>query len=172
MMKCKELESHAIAYLDGKLPPSERSVVEQHLALCAACRERVQGVSSVMGLLDEWPDVRPSPFFQTRLAARLQEEPVAAGWWQSLWLDRPSRPAAGPVFAVALAVVMIVGVVLLQYSPSPLDSQELDGSGVTLASTAPDELPLYQDLPLLEDYEVLRNFEVLQILGNTNLVVQ
>jgi anti-sigma factor RsiW len=85
MMKCKELETHAIAFLDGKLALSERAAVEAHLAACPACRERIQGFSSVMGLLGDWPAIQPSPFFQTRLAARLQAEPTSQSWWQSLW---------------------------------------------------------------------------------------
>jgi len=133
-----------------------------------------------MGLLGEWNAIQPSPFFQTRLAARLQEEPVSRSWyqswWQSLWqedLARPLRPSHGPVFAVALAVVMVVATVVLQYSPAPLNSQQPSATpGVTLASASADDLPLYQDLPLLEDYEVLRNFEVLQVLSNTNPVAQ
>ena len=175
-MNCRDLEQNAIAFLDGKLAPSGRRAIEEHLAGCASCRERVQGFSSVMGLLGDWPAIQPSPFFQTRLAARLKEAPVTQSWWQTLWqepMDRPLRPAARPLFAVALAVVMVVAAVLLQYSPAPLDPEQSGATpGVTLASASADDLPLYQELPLLEDYEVLRNFEVLQILSNTNPVVQ
>ena len=173
MMNCKHLEQNAIAFLDGKLAPTVRRAVEEHLAGCASCRERVQGFSSVMGLLGDWQGIHPSPFFHTRLAARLHAEPAAQSWWQALWEERPARPAARPVFAVALAVVMVVATVVLQYSPAPLDSEQSGATpGVTLASASADDLPLYQDLPLLEDYEVLRNFEVLQVLSNTNPVVQ
>jgi len=176
MMNCTDLEQNAIAFLDGKLAPSDRRSVEEHLAACASCRERVQGFSSVMGLLAEWPVIQPSPFFQTRLAVRLQEEPVSRGWWQSLWqeeMDGPPRPALQPVFAVALAVVMVVATVVLQYSPAPPDPEQSGATpGVTLASAAADDLPLYQELPLLEDYEVLRNFEVLQVLTATNPAAQ
>ena len=77
------------------------------------------------------------------------------------------------MFAVALAVVMVVAAVVLQYSPAPLDSVPPAATpGLTLASASADDLPLYQELPLLEDYEVLRNFEVLQVLSNTNSVAQ
>lgn len=172
MMKCKDLESHAIAFLDGKLAASERRTVEEHLAACPACRERVEGFASVMGLLGEWPAIQPSPFFQTRLAARLQEEPAARSWWQRLWqeeLDRPVRPVARPVFAVVLAMVMVVAAAVLEYSPAPPSQLPSDDTpALTLASASGDDLPLYQDLPLLEDYDVLRNFEVLQVLSNTN----
>ena len=170
-MTCNGLESRAMEYLDGKLAAAERSVVEAHLAGCAACRLRVQSLSSVMGLLDEWPGIQPSPFFGTRLAARLKEEPASPGWWQTFWqegIGSPLHPSPRPVFALALAVVMAVGAVVLQYSPAPLGPPQPGG---TLASASADELPLYPDLPLLEDYEVLRNFEALQVLSNTQQVV-
>lgn len=192
-MKCKELETNAIMYLGGKLPPAQRDALEGHLAVCPACRERVQGFAQVMGLLGEWQNVQPSPFFQTRLTARLKEEPVSQSWWASLWQERALpepgrrgfRPAARPLFAVALAVVMTVALVVFRYLPAPLPVEPIgranrplgitDPSAVTVASTAGDDQPGYQDLPqdlpLLEDWEVLRNFEVLQELGNTNPVL-
>jgi anti-sigma factor RsiW len=164
-MKCRELEQTAIAYLDGKLPLSERGAVEEHLAACSACRERVQDFSSVMGMLGEWPDIQPSPFFQTRLAARLKEEPARQSWWVRLWEAAPAHRAARPVFAIALAVVLAIGAVLIEYSPGPLESNESTGTPeLAVMAASRDELPLYQDLPLLEDYEVLQNFEVLQAL--------
>ena len=177
MMHCKDLEQNAIPFLDCKLAAPERAAVERHLAACPSCRERIAGFSSVMGMLGEWPDVQPSPFFQTRLAARMKEEPVSQSWWQRLWQDDrvpAHRPDARPVFAVALAVVMALAVAFLQYSPAPLDLEQAPSDpGVTLASASgsisgSDDMPLYQELPLLEDYEVLRNFEVLQVLSNTN----
>ena len=171
-MKCKELESNAIAYVDGKLPPPQRDAVEAHLAVCPACRERVHGFTQMMVLLDEWQNVQPSPFFPTRLAARLKEEPASQSWWSSLWQERDLRPVTGSFVAVALAVVVTVAVAVLRYSPAPLDAGGgTDSQGVTVVS-AGDDLPLYQDLPLLEDYEVLRNFEVLQVLNNPNAEAQ
>ena len=164
-MKCRELEQNAIAYLDAKLPLPERGAVEEHLAACAACRERVQGFAGVMGMLGEWRGVEPSPFFQTRLAARLKEEPASQSWWARLWQEAPARPIARPAFASALALALAVGAVLIEYAPGPPDGEDLGGAPeVTVIAASPDEPPLYQDLPLLEDYEVLQNFEVLQVL--------
>jgi len=168
-MTCNSLESRALEYLDGKLALSERSAVEAHLAVCADCRQRVQSFASVMGLLDEWPGIQPSPFFGTRLAARLKEEAVSSSWWQAFWQEKvgsPLHPSPRPLFALALAVVMVSATVVLQYSPAPLGSPQPGGP-----LAAGDELPLYQDLPLLEDYDVLRNFEVLQVLNNPNQAV-
>jgi len=164
-MKCRELEQNAVVYLDGKLTPPERGAVEEHLAACAACRERVEGFSSVMGMLGEWRGVEASPFFQTRLAARLKEEPASQSWWARLWQDAATRPIAPPMFAIALGTVLAIGAVLIEYSPGPPAREDLSGAPeITVIAASPDEPPLYEDLPLLEDYEVLRNFEVLQVL--------
>ena len=175
-MKCKDLETNAIAYLDGNLPPAQQDAMERHLALCSACRERVEGFTQVKGLLDEWESVQPSPFFHTRLAARLEEEAVSQSWWSRLagWQEWVPRPVAGSLFAVVFAVVVTVAVVLLRYSPTPTPSETTRSTApaVTVAATGGDEMALYQELPLLEDWEVLRNFEVLQELSNAKPVLQ
>ena len=167
-MQCKDLESNAIAYLDGKLPAAQRDAMERHLTLCSACRERVEGFTQVMGVLDGWESVEPSPFFHTRLAARLAEEPVSQSWWSRLavWEPWAPRPVAGSLFAIVFAVVVTVAVVLLRYSPTPtpIETTRSTAPTVTVAATGGDEMALYQELPLLEDWDVLRNFEVLQEL--------
>ena len=177
-MKCKELETSGIAYLDGKLPARQRAEVGQHLASCPACRERLEGFTQVMGMLDEWESIHPSPFFGTRLAARLEEEAASRGWLGSLWRQWAPRPAGGSLIAVTLAVVMTVALVLVRYSPIP--SQTNRGGQATPAVSGPsvfpvvsvgaDDATLYQDMPLFEDWEVVRNFEVLQELSNTSVV--
>ena len=59
-----------------------------------------------MALLDEWQAPEPSPYFDTRLQARLSEERreemarPAAGWFR--WLRRPA-------WAMSLAAVMFAG---------------------------------------------------------------
>ena len=59
-----------------------------------------------MALLDEWQVPEPSPYFDTRLGARLREEMArpAAGWLQRVagWLRRP-------VWAMSLAAVVFAG---------------------------------------------------------------
>lgn len=169
-MNCKELEVTAIAYLDGKLPPRQREAVESHLEGCSACRERIQGFSGVLGILSEWEDIRPSPFFHTRLARRIEQEAASEGWWGSLRQGWLFRPLANPVFAAALVAVVALAVVLLRYSPAPLETMtpEPPLPRVTAVSTVGvDDPTFYSKMPMLEDWDVLRNFEVLQELSDT-----
>jgi predicted anti-sigma-YlaC factor YlaD len=77
--------------------------VNEHLRSCAACAETLAEFRKTMALLDEWQAPEPSPYFDTRLRARLREESARqpAGWWA--WARRPAM-------ALSLAVVMVAGV--------------------------------------------------------------
>jgi predicted anti-sigma-YlaC factor YlaD len=79
--------------------------VNEHLRSCAACAETLAEFRKTMALLDEWQAPEPSPYFDTRLRARLREESARqpAGWWA--WARRPAM-------ALSLAVVMVAGVSL------------------------------------------------------------
>jgi predicted anti-sigma-YlaC factor YlaD len=85
--------------------------VENHIASCAACAAHLREFQKTMALLDEWQAPEPSPYFDTRLGARLREEMArpAAGWLG--WLRRPAwaMSAAGVVLAGALAVAIGMG---------------------------------------------------------------
>jgi len=75
--------------------------VESHLESCAACAAKLQGFRQTMALLEEWQAPEPSPYFDTRLQARLREERAQRVSWLH-WLRRP-------VWVVSLAAVMVVG---------------------------------------------------------------
>ncbi len=169
-MKCKQLESTAMAYLDGKLSARQRETVESHLEGCSACRERIQGLSGVMGLLGEWEDIRPSPSFNTRLAQRIEQAGAPERWWESLQTWPLFRPLAKPLFATALVAVVALAVVLLRYSSAPLETMTQEPSLPMVAAVSAvgtDDLTLYSKMPILEDWDILRNFEVLQELRDT-----
>ena len=169
-MKCKEMESRAIPYLDGKLAPRQREAVELHLRSCSSCAERIRGFSEVSGLLHEWEGMELSPFFNARWERLLEQDAASAGWWESLFRRLAPLPPGSPIFAVALLAVISLAVVLVRYPPAPperLASPEPSPAVVSLASGV-DELTLYRALPVLEDWDVLRNFEVLQELSSRN----
>jgi anti-sigma factor RsiW len=62
--------------------------VKRHLEGCVECAGKLKEFRATMALLDEWQAPEPSPYFDTRLQARLREEQAhqAAGWWA--WLRR------------------------------------------------------------------------------------
>jgi anti-sigma factor RsiW len=77
--------------------------VKRHLEGCVECAGKLKECRATMALLDEWQAPEPSPYFDTRLQARLREEQAhqAAGWWA--WLQRAA-------LAGAMAVLLVGGI--------------------------------------------------------------
>jgi predicted anti-sigma-YlaC factor YlaD len=100
-MKCTEI-NELLPDLAAGLA-SATPEVNDHLRSCAACTGTLADFRKTMALLDQWQAPEPSPYFDTRLRARLREEAAKqpAGWWA--WARRPA-------LAVSLAVVMVAGV--------------------------------------------------------------
>src|SRR5216683_2289833 len=100
-MKCNEINELLPDLAAGLAAATPE--VNDHLRSCAACTETLTEFRKTMALLDEWQAPEPSPYFDTRLRARLREEAAKqpAGWWA--WSRRPA-------LAVSLAVVMVAGV--------------------------------------------------------------
>ncbi len=165
-MNCKELERYAIEFMEGAAF-REREAVEQHLAACPACAERLRVFSDVSRLLDGWEGIQPSATFDTRLGQRIAAQPVAPGWWERLTGGLLRFPSASPALAGAALAVVLVAVALVRYDPFSLSTPatEPQPAPVTLVSADADELTLYQDLPVLENWDMLSNFEVLQELN-------
>ncbi len=99
-MKCEEIED---LMLDVAASAGEaRSVLDEHVRDCSSCAAKLAGLRKTMALLDEWQAPEPSPYFDTRLAARMREERA-----------KPEREAwlgwfRAPVLAGALAIVMMM----------------------------------------------------------------
>jgi anti-sigma factor RsiW len=99
------------ALLDGALTSARHAEVTAHLAGCAACRaerDRLAGALALLGALPRPPE--PSPFFATRLAARLAAEAAPApGLVTRLqaWRWRLAVPVAGLAAAAAVALLTV-----------------------------------------------------------------
>ena len=64
---------------------------QAHLRECSTCATQLESLRRTMALLDEWQAPEVSPYFDTRLYARLREEmaaPQASKW--SAWLRQPA----------------------------------------------------------------------------------
>lgn len=121
-----------------------------HLTGCKGCTDELQVMRGTMSLLDEWQVPEPSPYFDTRLQARLREEMAKspAGWLH--WFRRP-------VLAAALTVMMGVGVglfVVRGHGRPPVQANSDPGTAVSDLSTLDKNHDMYQDFELLDDLEV------------------
>ena len=91
------------------LTPEPEREVAKHIASCAGCAAHLRDLQKTMALLDEWQAPEPSPYFDTRLQARLREEMArpATAWLNRLsWLRRPA-------WAMSLAAVIFAGALLV-----------------------------------------------------------
>lgn len=148
-MTCNEIGEHLLDLAAGAMPASE---VSDHLRACAACTEKLDGLRRTMSLLDEWTAPEPSPYFDTRLQARLREEasPARHGWLD--WFRRP-------LVAVAMAALMVVGFGLFRASI-------YNTSAVTDAKIVAEPGTAVGDLQELDkNHDMLANFDLLDELN-------
>jgi len=94
-------------------PDAAPAKVVTHVAECDSCRGQLEELRATLNLLDSWEAPEPSPYFMTRLNARLDEERAAQ---PASWLERlRARFAYGPsvhvrpLAAMALTVVVLLG---------------------------------------------------------------
>jgi anti-sigma factor RsiW len=149
--QCVALENTLIEYLDGRAKPSDRRVVEEHLAGCAACRLRAEEFRTVFSALDDLPALSPSPSFDATLRARIAAEPAPCRFWN--WLPSPRL-----AFAVTALVAMSVWVSSMPRKMAP-------SAGNGQISTEAD-FGMIRDLPVLENYDVVSKFDALTELPN------
>lgn len=149
-MDCRKVSRKlADMLLDPAAAPAE---VKMHLEECASCSEELRELRATMTLMDDWPALEPSPYFDSKLAARLRAEKEAApaGWLQRL-RDRivlGSNLHMKPLLAGALALAIVVG----------------GGTYADLSlHSAPQESATVRDLQSLD-----RNAEVFQQLDSVD----
>jgi hypothetical protein len=120
-MNCREVRKALVAYLDGEVMPSERTLIDAHLAGCKSCERELAALGSsrrqVAGSLKSVAaQAAPSPQARSQLQAKLAEEsrdankrtnPLRKG-------DRPMklrwRIALGAAGAMVLAAAVIAAV--------------------------------------------------------------
>lgn len=116
-MKCEKIrEEFMEAVLSG--PQAASPEIQEHLRACTSCAAELASFQQTMALLDEWQAPEPSPYFVSRLHARLRDEAAtpARGWL--VWLRRP-------VIAAVAAVLIVVSAGLLEMGRFNNDSNTL-----------------------------------------------
>jgi len=99
-MKCENLRGELMeAALSG--PETVSPAMQEHLRSCADCAHELESMRQTMALLEEWQTPEPSPYFGSRLRARVREVAALEGRGWLAWLRRP---------AVAAAAVMLIAI--------------------------------------------------------------
>jgi len=109
-MKCEQIKETFLEATAGKLPAETAA----HVQSCASCADAWAEHQKLMALLDEWKAPEASPFFDTRLMARVRETKADEQARPAVlsWLQRPlfGMPMWRPVAASALAIAMAIGI--------------------------------------------------------------
>lgn len=102
-MDCKDLESIVAPYVDGEAPAGDRARLEEHLAICAACRVLVESERAAREVLRaEGPHLRePAP---ASLRARCERLCVVA---QGPRRSPSSTRRLAPVLLAAAAALVL-----------------------------------------------------------------
>jgi len=94
-------------------PEAAQPEVLDHVEGCASCRRELEELRASMAVLDQWEAPAPSPYFLTRLEARLREERAAepTGWLGQLWarLCGVGTPHLRPLAAMTMTFLLLVG---------------------------------------------------------------
>lgn len=106
-MNCSTFREELLDLAAGNPPSGE---TQQHLETCAACASELKSFRSTMELLDEWQAPSDtSPYFMTRLRARLREEREQAPAGVLAWLRRPALALAVSAALVAISFGLFQG---------------------------------------------------------------
>lgn len=154
-MKCEEIREMMldVAAGVGEADPA----MTEHMRSCPACASKLDDMRKTMALLDEWQAPEPSPYFDTRLQARLREEaaqPRAA--WRH-WLR-------APVLAISFALMMVVagGITFFSSKSSTPPSAIVTappGTAVGDLQQLDKNHDVYADFDVLDDLQVQQNVE-------------
>jgi hypothetical protein len=109
-MNCQDCrERFPDALLDPTAVPAS---VEAHVAGCSDCRKELASLIATFAALDAWTAPEPSPYFDTRLRARVREAQAAApeGFFERMrsFLLFSTGRQLRPAVAGALALVLVV----------------------------------------------------------------
>jgi anti-sigma factor RsiW len=104
------------AYQDGELDLTTCLKLEEHLAGCPDCQEKLEGEQKLVELIQaEVPRFAASPFLKTRIEAALREEKASAAvpfWKQfsSVWIYCGSVAAAVTLAFLAISIFWNQGI--------------------------------------------------------------
>lgn len=152
-MKCNEIRE-LLPDLAAGLVVAEPEV-NNHVRSCSDCAGMLAEFQKTMALLDEWVAPEPSPYFDTRLHARLREE---AAKQPSSWLSWISLRR--PALAASLVAVVVVGAAVFRleekkfHHRTPVVAAIEPGTAVGDLQALDQNHDVYADSDLLDDLQV------------------
>jgi hypothetical protein len=104
-MECGIVRSWLFRLMDDELSPEERERLDSHLGSCPSCVREWRILTLPRRIGRSIPALEPSPFFYTRLKARLEKEERSITMWQViLGLSHQIVPALATVTLVIVSL--------------------------------------------------------------------
>jgi len=157
---CTGMESRlADLLLDPEKVPAK---VQAHVDGCDHCRAELAELRATMALLDTWESPEPSPYFLSKLDARMREERATA---PASWLERlRARITYGPSMHVRPLAAMALTIVLLVGGGTYLDVTNWDQP-----APPPNPTAVVHDLQTLDNNaQLLDQLEAMSATNNDN----
>lgn len=152
-MNCRDFREQLLDLAAGNPPAGE---AQHHLASCAACAAELASFRQTMAVLDEWPaPADTSPYFMTRLRARLREERehAPAGWLA--WFRRPTLAVAFSAALVVISIGLFQGDSLVRRTNPTQQAVNLNTPGTAVGDLQylDKNHDLFADFELLDDID-------------------
>ncbi len=144
-MTCNEFRDQLMDLVATEVPSEARA----HADACGNCAAELASMRQTMAMLDEWTaPADTSPYFMTRLRARMREEEAPARGWLA-WFRNPA-------LAVAMMLIMVLSIGLMRLgSPSDTTTPPVAAKGTPVG-----------DLQYLDkNHDLLAGFEMLDGLA-------
>ena len=153
-MNCKQFHEHMLDLMGSEPGPGE---LQTHLRSCAPCAEELASLRRTAALLDNWAaPADTSPYFMTRLRARMHEQARQPAAWLG-WFRKPA-------LALSMTVLMAASISLFQGSwqiRESSGSRTTEGATLSRPGTAVGDLQyLEKNHDLLADFDMLDGLEV------------
>jgi anti-sigma factor RsiW len=151
-MTCKEMQELMPDLVLGDAPTSGEA--KAHLNACSGCAVKLEEIRKTMSLLDDWQAPEPSPYFDTRLQARLREEKAKAGGGWLAWIRRPALALVATALVVAGIAVYRIDSHNQQIPDNVSSAPAPPGTAVGDLMQLDKNEDLYSNFDLLDDLQV------------------
>lgn len=138
-MNCRKCRAELERYLDNELAQGERAIVEQHVAACAECRQKLSELQTLNSVLDARPQVEPEPDYLAGFNDRFWHEVKRRRRMSSAGPKRKLLPVFWTrIGTVAAAALLLVAVGLVGYRSW---HSFFEHPGAALSQPAPASIP-------------------------------
>ncbi len=177
-MKCQEREN-LFLFFHQMLEPQQAERMRQHLAGCAECARAAEDYRKLDNALDDWSTAEPSPWFDAKVRARVEESARKDPGFFGFGRLRALVAGVAAVIMIFAAVVVFNHHNVVENNHPAVSQQQPVEASITPqpAETAQvkkqplpaeEQLKMDENFSLLEDYEVVANFDALSELPQAN----